>query len=94
MMVEMPHDQRNVSVPALPDRLAVIHRLQHGDESRVLLHVSGYAVQVSMGIAINRYRHRAYYDSPRTHVRGHVAPGEIGSPRSLDCDIHILCGAL
>ncbi len=38
VVIEMPRDQRNVDVAALADRLAVVHRLQHREQPRLLLH--------------------------------------------------------
>ena len=37
-MVEVARHQRHVDVARLADRLAVVERLQHGEEARVLLH--------------------------------------------------------
>ena len=39
MVIKMPRHQRNVDVPALADRLAEGHRLQHRQASRMFLHL-------------------------------------------------------
>ena len=41
MVVEMPRHQRNIDVTALADRLAVVHRFQNGQQTRMLLHQPG-----------------------------------------------------
>ena len=47
MVVEMPGHQGNVEIPRLPDRLPVVHRLQDGEEPRVLLYPPGQGVEVA-----------------------------------------------
>ncbi len=46
VVVEVAGDQRHVEVARLADRLAVVHRLQDGEQARVLLHVAGERVEV------------------------------------------------
>ena len=43
MVVEVPGDQRDVDVARLADRLAVVHRFEHGEEALALLDDGGRA---------------------------------------------------
>ena len=42
----MPRDQRNIDVTALANRLAVVHRLEHRQPPRVLLHLPRQRIQI------------------------------------------------
>ena len=46
MVIEVPRHQRNVDVAALADRLAVVHRLQHGEEPLAFLHVPRQRIEM------------------------------------------------
>jgi len=47
VVVEVPRHQRDVEVARLADRLAVVERLQHGQQARVLLDLAGERVEVA-----------------------------------------------
>src|SRR2546427_2904272 len=47
VVVEVAGDERDVEVAGLADRLAVVHALEHGEESGVALHLAGERVQVA-----------------------------------------------
>ena len=47
VMIEMPRDQRNVDVAALANRLAIVHRLQHREQPRMLLHQPRQRIQIA-----------------------------------------------
>ena len=46
-MVEVAGHERDIEIPGLADRLAVVERLQHGEQAGVLLHVAGERVEVA-----------------------------------------------
>ncbi len=46
VVVEMPRDQRDVDIAAFADRLAVVQRLQHREQARVLLHQPRQGIEV------------------------------------------------
>ena len=46
-MIEMPRHQRNIDVAALANRLAVVHRFQHRQQPRMLLHQPRQRIQIS-----------------------------------------------
>ena len=50
VMVEVPRDERNVDVARLADALAVVHRLEHGEQPRVALHGARERVQMSRAL--------------------------------------------
>ena len=45
MMIKMPRHKRDIDVPALADRLAVVHRLKDRKTPRVLLHLPCECIQ-------------------------------------------------
>ena len=45
-MVEVPRDERHVEVTGLADGLAVVERLEHREQARVLLNVTRQRVEV------------------------------------------------
>ena len=47
VMIEVADDQRDVDVAALADRLAVVHRLQHGEEALALIQDAGDGIEVA-----------------------------------------------
>src|SRR5580700_10892809 len=47
MIIKMPHDQRNVEVAALANRLSVVHGFEHGQAARMPLHLSREGVEVT-----------------------------------------------
>jgi hypothetical protein len=47
VVVEVAGDQRDVDVARLADRLAVVERLQHGEQAGVLLHLARERVEVA-----------------------------------------------
>ena len=47
VIVEVAGDQRDVDVARLADRLAVVQRLQHGEQARVLLDLAGNGVEIA-----------------------------------------------
>jgi hypothetical protein len=47
VMVEVARRERHVDVARLADRLAVVHRLEHGEEALVLLQVPGDGVEIA-----------------------------------------------
>jgi hypothetical protein len=47
VVIEVPGDERNVDVAGLADRLAVVHRLEHGKIARMLLDVPRDRVEVA-----------------------------------------------
>ena len=46
VIVEMPGDQRHVDIAAFPDRLAIVHGFQNGQQARVLLHQTGQRIEM------------------------------------------------
>ena len=46
VVIEVARDERHVDVTRLPDALAIVHRLEHGEQSRVALHSARERVQV------------------------------------------------
>ena len=81
MMIEVPRDQGNVDVAALADGLAVVHRLEHREPARMLLHLPRQRIQISRalmaaqslpsGQSLARGFHRGF------HIVG-VALGDLG----------------
>src|SRR5581483_6599423 len=47
VIVEMPGHQRDVNVPALANGLAIVHRFEHRQQSRMLLHKACQRVQIT-----------------------------------------------
>ncbi len=47
VVIEMAHDQRDVNVPTLPNRFAIVHRLQHGEAAGVLLHSPRQCIEIA-----------------------------------------------
>src|SRR5205807_6588264 len=47
MVIKMARDERNIDVAALANRFAVVHRLEHGEPARMLLHQPRYRVERS-----------------------------------------------
>jgi hypothetical protein len=80
VVVEVAGHQRQVDVARLADRLAVVERLQHGEQPAVLLHLPGEGVQVP--------RPRVSADGPpvrlrragRAHRAVHVPRAGLGQP--------------
>ena len=54
VMVEVAGDQRDVDVARFADRLAVVQRLQHGEEALVLLHLAGERVEIARALMARR----------------------------------------
>ena len=50
VVVEVARDQRDVDVARLADRLAVVERLEHGEQARVLLHLARERVEVARAL--------------------------------------------
>ncbi len=46
----MARDERNIDVAALADGLAVVHRLEHREPARVLLHLPGESVEIARAL--------------------------------------------
>ena len=55
VMVEVAGDERDVDVARLADRLAVVHRLEDGEQARVLLNLPRQRVEVA-GADVSRRR--------------------------------------
>ena len=55
-MIEVPRDQRNVDVARLADRLAVVDRLEHGEEALALLHVTRERVEMLRALVAGERR--------------------------------------
>ncbi len=55
-MVEVARHERHVDVARLADRLAVVERLQHGQEALALLHEAGEGVEVARPDVAGRRR--------------------------------------
>src|SRR5579871_1341786 len=47
MVIEVARDQRDINIACLADRLAVIHRLQDSEQTRMFLHLPGDGVEVA-----------------------------------------------
>ena len=56
VMVEMAGDERNVDVARLADRLAVVDRLEHGEEALALLHVAGERIEMLRALVARERR--------------------------------------
>ncbi len=46
MMIEMPGGERNIDIARLADRFAIVERLDHGEETRMLLHHAGKRIKM------------------------------------------------
>jgi ParB family chromosome partitioning protein len=89
VVVEVPRRERHVEVAGLPDRLAVVERLEHREQARVLLHGAGERVEVPgapvtaqrrpAGLRGARGPHRAVDVVGRAlrHAREHGAGGRV-----------------
>ena len=56
VVVEVARDQRDVDVARLADRLAVVDRLQHGEQARVLLDLARQRVEIARADVSRRLR--------------------------------------
>ena len=83
VIIKMPRHQRNIDVPALANRLAVIHRFQHRQPPRVLLHQPRQRIQIfrprmrSQRLPLRRSRPRRFHrgiDIPRRSLRHRRQP--------------------
>jgi hypothetical protein len=85
VVVEVARDERDVEVARLADRLAVVERLEHREQPRVLLHRARERVQVAgapvsaerrpRGLRLAGRAHRAVHvvGRPLRHAREHRA---------------------
>src|SRR5262249_26013476 len=47
VIVKMAPDQRDINIAALANRLAIVHRFQHCQPSRMLLYLPGHRIEVA-----------------------------------------------
>jgi hypothetical protein len=68
VVVEVARHQRHVDVAGLADRLAVVERLEDGEQAAVLLHLAGERVEVA-GAAVAAQRPPGRLRPPRRRHR-------------------------
>ena len=77
MMVEMAGHQRNVDVARFADGLAVVHRLQHGEEALALLDGAGDGVEMFRAIMAGEFGPRAEALARSLHRRIDIGSGAL-----------------
>ena len=47
MVIEVPRDKRDVDIARLTDRLAIVERLEHGEQAGMALHQAGQGIEIA-----------------------------------------------
>ena len=83
VIVEMPRHQRNINVATLADGLAVVHRLQHGEQPRMLLHQPRQRIKIARASMRSQRAPFRSSSARRTNRRVHISSAALRDGRQF-----------